>query len=105
MPSVRAYLWFVHGVREAALVSAPHGGGQLRVLHVCTQRHLAGRVGNVDGRPIPGGYQQVHVVAGRLTLHQVLGTTHHLEEYGKSSLLSPVWFSLCFYWSKGFVIV
>lgn len=73
------HFWLIEGVREAALVSAPHPGGQFWVLHVGTQRHHAGTVANVDRRPVAGGQQQVDVVASRLSSHQVLGAAHHLE--------------------------
>lgn len=73
------HFWLFKGVREAALVSAPHPSGQLWVLHVSTQRHHAGAVANVDRRPIAGGQQQVDVVSSRLSSHQVLGAAHHLQ--------------------------
>lgn len=99
------HLWLFKGVREAALVSAPHPGGQFWVLHVGTQRHHAGTVANVDRRPIAGGQKQVDVVASRLSSHQVLGAAHHLEanitrrsEMGHLGFWSGMWdagFTLC----------
>lgn len=61
------------------MVPSPHLGCLFWVLNVGTQRHLTGTVANIDRGPVAGGQQQVYVVSGRLSSHQVLGAAHHLE--------------------------
>lgn len=67
-----------HGIRKAALVPSPHLWRQLGVQCFRTQRHLLRTVCYIHRWPEPRGHQQVHVIAGSLSTHQVLRATHHL---------------------------
>lgn len=73
------HLWLLKGVREAALVPAPHLGCQFWVLHVSAQRHLSSTVGNIDWRPVARGNEEVDMISSSLSPHQVLRATHHLD--------------------------
>ena len=66
------------GARETALVPPPHLVGQLGVAEVSTQGHWCGHVYHVDRWPMAGRDKQIHVVAGTLTSHKILGATDHL---------------------------
>lgn len=74
-----AHFRFFKRVREAALVPAPHPGGQFWVLHISTQRNHTGAITNIDRRPVARRQQQVNVVPSCLSSHQVLGAAHHLD--------------------------
>lgn len=63
------YLRFFKGVREAALVPAPHLSCHFWIMHVSTERYLTGRVSNIDRRPEARRQKQVYVVSSCLSSH------------------------------------
>lgn len=67
-----------HGIGEAALVPPPHLWRQFGVQRFCTQRHLLSTVCDVHGWPETRRHQEVYMIAGTFSTHQVLRSTHHL---------------------------
>lgn len=73
-------------------------------MHVSTERHQPSAVTDVDWGPVSRRQQQVHVISRRFPPHQVLWTTHHLENdrklsnatFGFTWVCSPaVWLEMC----------
>lgn len=80
------------GARETALVPSPHLVGQLWVGEVSTQSHRCGHVYHVDWWPVAGRGQQIHMVAGTFTPHEILGAADHLgvETEGTHRVKRPI---------------